>query len=110
MGLHPLGEQIGGRLVVRLVADRENAPRGPHDRLLSFGQLAGSGDAAHLVAALVTSPAQAKVMSQALATAVARHEEQFGPLAAPGVRGRDARAATASRRAPKRSGRAAKKG
>lgn len=48
---------------------------------LSFGQLAGQGDAAHLVAALVTSPAHAKAMSEALATAVGRYEEQFGAIA-----------------------------
>lgn len=47
---------------------------------LSFGQLAAQGDTAHLVAALVTSPAHAKAMSRALATAVERYEEQFGPL------------------------------
>ena len=50
---------------------------------LSFGQLAAQGDTAHLVAALVTSPAHAKAMSRALATAVERYEEQFGPLPEP---------------------------
>lgn len=50
---------------------------------LSFGQLAGQADAAHLVAALVTSPTHAKAMSRALAKAVATWEERNGVLPEP---------------------------
>jgi len=75
---------------------------------LSFGQLAGTGDTAHLVAALVTSPAHAKAMSEALAAAVARHEEQFGTIAAPEGADREAAPAASPPRAAPRVRRARK--
>ena len=51
---------------------------------LSFGQVAqGQNAAAHLVASLVTSPAQAKTMARALAESVRRYEEHHGEIPVP---------------------------
>ena len=50
---------------------------------LTFGQLAGEPVAgAHLVSALVTSPAHAKSMLQALAEAIERYESRYGEIPA----------------------------
>ena len=50
---------------------------------LTFGQIAGEPvAAAHLVSALVTSPAHAKSMLQALAEAIERYESRYGEIPA----------------------------
>lgn len=55
--------------------------RQPSEFFLAFGQVAsGHGDAAHLVSALVTTPANAKAMLHALSEAIRMHEEQYGEI------------------------------
>lgn len=50
---------------------------------LAFGQVPQHQEAAaHLLSSFVTTPAHAKSMCEALADAVRRYEERFGPIAA----------------------------
>ena len=58
----------------------------PSEFHLTFAQRApGSGQAAHLVASLVTTPVQAKAMLGALSETIDRYEEQYGEMPMPGA-------------------------
>ena len=74
---------------------------------LTFGQAQGQAGSAHLAASLVTSPAQAKAMLEALSESVKRYEKRFGPIPAneapAPATAKPAR--VAAKAAPKRAGR-----
>jgi hypothetical protein len=50
---------------------------------LAFGQVGQDRAAAHLLSSLVTTPAHAKAMLQALSEAVSKYEGRFGPIPMP---------------------------